>query len=186
MKFIYSANLVLFILPFNLLAAQSYYCPQNHAYISLGMTTNQVIAACGQPTSQQESNTPLTQIIPVQQLIYNNHGTNTAFYGVWNIQTGSGGAQMEIDVVNNQVKGIKINGGDSNATSLCDGANIQMNDPVSKVYSACGSPDVINNTFVNQVVPTETKPQIWMYQPGQYQPSVSLTFVDGKLQSINN
>lgn len=186
MKFIYSANLVLFILPFNLLAAQSYYCPQNHAYISLGMTTNEVIAACGQPTSQQESNTPLTQRIPVQQLIYNNHGTNTAFYGVWNIQTGSGGAQMEIDVVNNQVKGIKINGGDSNATSLCDGANIQMNDPVSKVYSACGSPDVINNTFVNQVVPTETKPQIWMYQPGQYQPSVSLTFVDGKLQSINN
>src|SRR5688500_13313665 len=130
MKFIYSAILVLFILPFSLLAAQSYYCPQNHAYITLGMTANEVIAACGQPASQQDSNQPLTQRIPVQQLIYNNQGSSSAFYGVWNIQTGNGGAQMEFDVVNNLVKGIKINGGDSNASTLCSGPGIQMNDPV--------------------------------------------------------
>lgn len=186
MKIHYTTSLLLFFLPFSLQAAQSYYCPQNHGFINLGMTMDQVIAACGQPQSQQESNQPFTQKIPVQQLIYNHQGTNTAFYGVWNLPTGSGGARMEVDVVNNQIKSIRVNGNDSNASSLCPGTSFQIGDPVGKVYSGCGSPDVINNTFINQVVPTAKKPQIWIYQPGQYQPSVSLTFVDGKLQSINN
>jgi hypothetical protein len=186
MKTHYTASLLLFFLPFSLEAAQSYYCPQNHAYINLGMTADQVIAACGQPQSQQDSNQPLTQKIPVQQLIYNHQGSSSAFYGVWNVPTGNGGAQMEVDVVNNQIKSIRINGNDSNASSLCSGSSFQIGDPVGRVYGACGSPDVINNTFINQVVPTTQKPQIWIYQPGQYQPSVSLTFVDGKLQSINN
>lgn len=182
----YSAGLVLCLLPLSLFADQSYYCPQNHAYINLGMSTDEVIAACGQPISKQDSNKPITQKIPVQQLIYNNQGTNTAFYGVWNIPTGSGGSQMEVDVVNNQIKGIKMNGADINASSICGGASFQMDDPVSKVYFSCGSPDVVNNTYVNQIVPTASKPQVWIYQPGQYQPAISLTFVDGKLQSINN
>ncbi|CAM2970301.1 DUF2845 domain-containing protein [Legionella worsleiensis] len=55
------ASIALFILPFSLLADQSYYCPQNHAYINIGMTADEVIAACGQPVSMQDSNQPLTQ-----------------------------------------------------------------------------------------------------------------------------
>lgn len=186
MKFKLMTSLIFSILPFNLMAADSYYCPQNHAYINIGMTTDQVISACGEPVSKQNSNQPLLQKIPVQQLMYNNMGTSSAFYGVWNVPTGSGGVQLQVDVVNNLVKGVRINGGDSNAFSVCSGANIQVGDPVSKVYNSCGSPDVVNNTFINQVVPTETKPQVWVYQPGQFQPSISLTFVDGKLQSIGN
>lgn len=186
MRFKYIASSVLFLMPFNLLADQSLYCPQNHAYINLGMTQDQVIAACGMPASQQDSNQPLLQKIPVQQLIYNNQGTSTGFYGVWNIPTGSGGAQLEIDIVDNKVKAIKINGGDSNAASICKGNSIQVGDPSAKAYNACGSPDIVNNTFINQMVPTAQKPKIWIYQPGPYQPTVSLTFVDGKLQSINN
>jgi hypothetical protein len=179
------SSLVLFGLPFSLMADQSYYCPQNHAYINTGMTPDQVIAACGQPLSQQDSNKPILQKIPMQQLIYNNQGTGTAFYGVWNVPTGSGGTQLEVDVVNQRVKSIKVNGSDSNAFSICQGANIQIGDQVGKVYSSCGSPAVVNNTYFNQVVPTATKPQVWIYQPGQYQSTVSLTFVDGKLQSIS-
>jgi hypothetical protein len=179
------SSLVLLGLPFSLMADQSFYCPQNHAYINVGMTPNEVIAACGQPLSQQDSNQPLMQKIPVQQLIYNNQGAATAFYGVWNVPTGNGGTQLQVDVVNNRIKGIKVNGSDSNAFSICNGANIQVGDQVGKVYGACGSPSVVNNTYINQIVPTAQKPQIWIYQPGQYQPTVSLTFVDGKLQSIN-
>ncbi len=178
-------SLVLFGLPFSVMADDSYYCPQNHAYINVGMTPDQVIAACGQPLSQQESNQPVLQKIPMQQLIYNNQGTGTAFYGVWNVPTGNGGAQLEVDVVNQRVKSVRINGSDSNAFSLCRGTNIQIGDQVGKVYGACGSPSVVNNTFINQVVPTAQKPQIWIYQPGQFQSTVSLTFVDGKLKSIN-
>ncbi len=182
----------------NVMSADSFYCQQNQAYINLGMTMDQVIAACGQPLSHEDSNQPVMQRIPVQQLIYNNQGistasstmwnipTGTAFYGVWNIPTGTTGTQLQIDVVNNKVKGVRVNGSDTNAFSICNGNFIQIGDQVNRVYGACGSPDVVNNTYYNQIVPTAQKPQVWIYQPGQYQPPVSLTFVNGKLQSINN
>ena len=100
-----------FILSFIIRSAswldQSYYCPQNHGYINIGMTPDQVISACGQPLSQQESNQPILQKIPVQQLIYNHQGTETAFYGVWNIPTGSGGTQLQVDIVNNRLNQLK-------------------------------------------------------------------------------
>ncbi|MGC1183487.1 DUF2845 domain-containing protein [Legionella sp.] len=186
MKLTFSIKLALVILPFSLFAnSQSLYCPQNHAYINIGMTPDQVIAACGQPVSQQESNQPVTQKIPVQQLIYNNKGTTTVFYGVWNIPTGNGGAQLEINIVDRKVKSIKLNGSDSNAISICGGNNFQIGDPIDKVYYSCGSPSITNNTFINEIVPSAQKPQVWIFQPDQYQPSVTLTFVDGRLQSIN-
>ncbi|TAL58595.1 MAG: DUF2845 domain-containing protein [Legionella sp.] len=174
-----------FVLPMSAFSVQSMYCPQNHGYISIGMTEEQVIAACGQPLNKQESNKPILRKIPVQQLMYNNKGTDTAFYGVWNLPTGSGGATLEVDVVDRQVKNVVLNGSSGNAFSICNGVSIQVGDPVGKVYAACGSPSVVNNTYVEQVVQTPKKPQIWLYQPGEYQPPVSLTFANGKLQSIN-
>lgn len=170
---------------FAVIAGQGYYCPQNHQYINLGMTTDQVIAACGQPLSQQTSRLPLYQKVPVQQLFFNNVGTSTGFYGVWNISTGSSGAQLQIDILNNKVQAIKLNGSDSNASSICKGGNIQVGDPASAVYGACGSPSISNSTFTNMPIQSDQKPIIWIYQPNQYQPSVTLTFVNGQLQSIN-
>lgn len=179
-------GMVSLVASWSLFADQSYYCPQNHAYINVGMTADQVVAACGEPTSQQQSNKPFEQKVPVQQLFFNNVGTSTAFYGVWNIQTGNGGAQLQVDVVDNKVKAIKLNGSDSNAMSICGGRPIQVGDPVGRVYGACGTPSASNNTYTMVPIQSGAKPIIWTYQPGQYQPSVSLTFVNGKLQSINN
>jgi hypothetical protein len=167
-------------------ATESLYCPQNHAYISVGMTQDEVISACGKPASQQESNQPVTQKVPVMQLIYNNKGSATAFYGVWNLTTGvNGGSRLELDIVNKKVRAMRLNSNETNATTLCSGNGIQIGDPVEKVYYSCGSPSITNNTYINEVIPTAQKPQVWIYQPGQYQPSVTLTFVDGKLKSIN-
>jgi hypothetical protein len=186
MKLTLSTSLALAILPFSLFAdSQSIYCPQNNAYINIGMTPDQVIAACGQPLSQQDSNQPVLQKIPVKQLVYNNMGASTAFYGVWNMSTGERGSLLEVSIVNEKVRSIKLNSSDSNAISICGGNSIQVGDPASKVYYACGAPSVTNNTYINQVIPTAEKPKVWLYQPGQYQPSVTLTFVDGRLQSIN-
>lgn len=172
------------ISPF-LQADDSLYCPQNHAYISVGMSTDQVISACGEPVSKKESDLPLIQKVPVQQLIYNHKGTSTGFYGVWNIPTGNGGTSLKIDIVNNKVKSIQLDGSDSNAVSICGSTSIQEGDAVGKVYGACGNPSLVNSSFLKEAVPTASKPQIWIYQPGQYQQPVNLTFVDGKLQSIN-
>jgi hypothetical protein len=150
------------------------------------MSVDQVVSACGQPLLKQESQQPVNQKINMQQLMYNNQGSKTAFYGVWNMPTGQQGVQLEVDVVNNIVKGIKINNSDSNAFSVCHGVNIQAGDPVSKVYGACGNPSIVNNTFINQPIASDKPPEVWVYQPGRYQPSIRLTFVNGKLQSINN
>ena len=65
--------------------------------------------------------------------------------------TGNGGARLQVDIVDHKVKAIKINGSDSNAFSICRGANIQVGDPVGKVYGACGSPSIVNNTYINQI-----------------------------------
>ena len=204
LTFLSSTGLGLLIVPFCLFAdTQSYYCPENHAYINLGMTPDQVIAACGQPLSQQASNQPVLQKVPVTQLIYNNIGnTNTtfglgpqvwnlpansssAFYGVWNLSTGiAGGAQLEVDIANQKVRSIKLNGSGTNSASICQGGNIQPGDPVQKVYSACGSPSIVNSTYINELIPTSEKPKVWIYKPGEYQPSVTLTFINGRLQSI--
>ncbi len=180
-----STSLALMILPLSLFADDSFYCPQNHQYINVGMTPDEVIAACGQPISQQDSNKPVMRQIPVQQFIYNHKGTNTAFYGVWNIPTGSGGAQLEIDIVDQKVRSIKLNGSGSNAVSICGGNSIQAGDPVQKVYYSCGTPALVNNSFINEIVPGAEKPKVWIYQPGPYEPTLTLTFINGRLQSIN-
>jgi hypothetical protein len=181
----------------------SLYCPQNSGYIKPGMTADQVIAACGSPISQQDSDKPVMQKIPLKQLFFNNQGQSTAFYGVWAIPGGSsnyvqnqyvpfngnnggGGSQLEVDIVNEQVHGIKINGGDSNAFSICGGVNISAGDDASKVYNACGTPTLVNNTFINVPIPSKTKPKVWIYQMGQYKPPVTLTFVNGRLVTIND
>lgn len=168
-------------------SAQSLYCPQRSGYINVGMSQEQVIAACGQPLSKQDSNTPVMRRVPMLQLVYNNQGAPQVSYGniSINVATNNSGAQLQVNVINNKVASIVMNGNATNAFSICGGANIAVGSPVSTVYNACGSPALTNQSFVYQAIPSVTKPQIWLYQPGQYQRTVSLTFVDGKLQSID-
>lgn len=169
-----------------LAGVQSYYCPENHGYIQLGYTSAQVLAACGKPLSQQDSDEPVMQRVQVKQLIYNNMGTQKVFYGTWAIPTGvTGGTTLQVNLVDNKVKGITVNGSESNAFSVCQGANIQIGDPASVVYGSCGNPAAVNDTFINQPVQSNSKPQLWIYQPTPFQSPITLTFVNGKLQSID-
>jgi Protein of unknown function (DUF2845) len=164
----------------------SFYCPQNRGYISIGMSYEQVMSACGQPITREYSKEPLTQRVPVQQLLFNNLRSAKPFNGGWQSRNGSNrGGQLEVNIVDNKVHSVLINNSSVNSFSLCRGANIEVGDPVAKVYSYCGNPSLINNTFIKQPVPGNQKPEVWIYQPGQYQPPLSLTFVNGKLQSID-
>lgn len=181
------------LLPLSAAMAQSsVYCPQNAGYINPGMTEDQVISACGQPLSKGSPNAPITQKIPVQQLIYTNlnqggiyPGQDAAFYTQWSLPSGTSGINLSIQVTNGKVSGVSINGASTNAASICQGISIQNGDPINKVYSACGTPSMVNNTFINQLIPPDSKPAVWIYQLNQYQSPISLTFVDGKLQSID-
>ncbi len=178
--------------PFTAAFGQQIYCPQNSSYINIGMTQDEVIAACGQPLSKQQANTPATVRIPVKQFIYTalNKGSvypglNSAFYEQWSLPSGTLGTSVEINVMNDKVSSVKINGSNTNAISICQGTNFEVGDNVSKVYRACGSPDMINDTFINQPIPSNSLPEVWTYQMNQYQSPINLTFVNGKLQSAN-
>ena len=180
------------LLPLPAAIAQSVYCPQNAGYINPGMTEDQVISACGQPLSKQAPNIPVMQKIPVQQLIYTTlnqggiyPGQNAAFYTQWSLPSGSSGINLSVQVTNGKVSGVTINGASTNAVSICQGISIEAGDTVNKVYSACGAPSMVNNTYINQLVSPDSKPAVWIYQLNQYQAPISLTFTNGKLQSIN-
>ncbi|AHE66422.1 DUF2845 domain-containing protein [Legionella oakridgensis] len=172
------------------LADQSVYCPQNHGYINVGMTANQVIAACGQPLSKRTGGQSVTQRIPVKQLIYTNLNTGSVYptlnpiFNQWSLPSGSTGISLEVDIVNQKVSSVRINGSSTNAMSLCGGTNIQIGDDENSVYSACGNPAMVNNTYINQPIPASANPEVWVYQVDQYQQPMSLTFVNGTLQSI--
>ncbi|OGV27648.1 MAG: hypothetical protein A3F18_07670 [Legionellales bacterium RIFCSPHIGHO2_12_FULL_37_14] len=167
------------------LAVPSIYCPTNHAYISVGMTKDQVISACGKPTRKEESKEPYKKKIPMMQLMYNSRGTQQAFYGVWTIPVGvTTGSSLEVDVVDNKVYSVQVNGEQSKAFSICKGIPITKGEPVSNVYNACGNPSTLNNTYIEKVEPNAPYPETWYYT-FPYQDSIRVTFVNDKLIGIN-
>jgi hypothetical protein len=172
-------------------ADQSIYCPQKQGYITLGMTPDQVISACGQPIMKRDSNTQVFEKIPVTQIIYTTLNQGAVYPGLnnlyqrWSLPSGSTGTSLRIDVMNQKVVGININGSATNAVSICGGVSIQSGDTMNKVLATCGSPSMVNQTYINQPIPKSQKPEIWVYQVDQYQAPFSLTFFNGKLQSIN-
>jgi hypothetical protein len=181
----------LFVLTFSAFGADSFYCAQQHGYINIGMTQDQVISACGIPVLKRSSNTVVYEKIPVTQLIYTTLNQGGAFDGInniyqrWSLPSGSQGTSLQINVINQKVDSMTINGGSSNAVSLCQGVSIEKGDLIGKVYSVCGTPSLVNQTYINQPVPKALKPEIWIYQVNPYQPSFSLTFINGTLQSID-
>ena len=165
---------------------QSFYCEQNHRYINVGMTPEQVIAACGQPNGREQSNQPVVQQVPMEQLMYNNQGSEQAFYGVWALPTGvNGGAQLQVNIVDNKVRSVNINGSSTNAFTICNDTAIKIGDPIEAVYNACGNPSTVNNTYINQPIQSNQPPEVWIYQASRFEPAHSLTFINGKLQSID-
>lgn len=182
-----SLSVFFFLLPCSVFGADSIYCPQHSAFIKVGMSMDEVMTACGKPVSQQESDKPVTKKVPVVELIYNNIGIKEPLGVVgWDLKSGwEGGAQLKVNVIDGKVKSIQMNGGGENASSVCPDGNFQVDDNVGAVYFACGTPSIVNNTFVNQIIPSNEKPKIWVYQTNQFSPPFSLTFIDGKLQSIN-
>jgi len=171
--------------------ADPFYCPQNQGYINLGMSEAQVVSACGQPLSKQESNVPVTVKVPVTQLIYTTLNQGSVYPGLnsvydqWSLPSGSTGVSLEVDIINNKVSGVRINGSNTNAMSVCGGISVAVGADESQVYNACGNPQMINNSFINQPIPSNHKPEVWVYQVDKYQAPMSLTFVNGQLQSID-
>ncbi len=176
------------------IADDSFYCSKNHAYINVGMTQDQVLASCGNPTSVQDSGNAVVQQIPMTQLVYTDINKGAVFfypgidrvYSLFSLPSGSTGNTIEVDLINSQVSAIKVNGVSTNALSMCKDGKVQIGDKINSIYNACGAPDNINQTYVNRRVPRKQHPQVWIYESQNYQPGFTLTFINGILQSIQN
>ena len=174
-------------------ANDSVYCPGNHGYINVGMTMAQVKNACGEPSTIAQSKVNAVIRIPVTQLIYTNTQRGAIYtgyditYQMWSLPSGSTQISFEVDIINNKVSGIKMNGSGANASNVCgDGSDsIQVGSTADDVYSACGAPSAVNQTFTYRNDPNNSKPMVWSYYLGQYQRCLYLTFVNCTLQSIN-
>jgi len=175
-------------------ASFALFCPAQFKNITTGMTEEEVLAACGAPLSKQESNLPVQRKVPITQFYYNNQGAPGAvvppvtpssnYYGLYDNPQDIRGNMLQVDIVDNKVYGIAMDGTAQNAFSICNGSMVQIGDPVGKVYGACGAPLLTNKTFIIENLVDEPKPQIWIYQFNQFDVPARLTFVNGKLQSI--
>lgn len=171
----------------------SVYCPSGQAFIHTGMPENEVLNACGQPNSKMEANHQATREVPVKQLIYTTLGSSnpypglqSAIYDQWSLPSGPDDSfTLQVNIINHKVSSISLNGSQNNAMTICGGGSIRIGDDESMVYSQCGDPNATNHTYINQQIPSDTKPEIWIYQADQYQPPIRLTFVNGSLESID-
>ena len=175
------------------LADNSVYCPQHQAYISYGMNAAQVMAACGPPTYKRQSNNAVVKTTPMTQLIYSNLNQGAggsvyqgfdSVYNEWSLPSGSTGINLQIDIVNNKVYNMTLNGSTTNAISVCGGQSIQIGADANTVYNACGNPSISNQTFIKQPVTSNEKPEVWVYQM-EYRQPMRLIFINGVLQAIN-
>lgn len=174
-------------------AADSFYCPQNHAYINVGMNQDAVIAACGEPTSRRVGANTVNQQVPEKQLIYTNLNKGAVsfypgldpLYQMWNLPSGSQGVTVQVNVVNGKVSNIILNQQSTNGLSACSGGSFQIGDDMNQVINACGPPNIINDSYTSQVVPENQNPEVWVYDNFlDQQPSITLTFINGILQFI--
>jgi hypothetical protein len=183
---------------FSAIARDQAYCPGGHGQIRLEMTEQQVIAACGPPISKREAGGTLSRQVPVSQLIYTTLQTDSTadnpraswgginnLYKQWSLPSGTNQLRLEVNIVDGKVKAINLNGSSVNAQSVCAGGSFAIGDDEIRVRQACGSPNVVNETFVTQPVPSDQQPQIWIYRTDQYQPPLTLTIINGRLKSIN-
>lgn len=176
-------------------AADSVYCPQKSGYVRVGMTMQEVLSACGDPAVKQTADTFATQKVRVQQYIFDQHNKSKAFYGVWALPIGhsnyseaefngtaSGGVSLEVTAYQDKVLSISYNGQNVQGFDTC-GGDIRIGTNMGEVYSLCGEPSQENSTFIEVPIQSKSRPEIWTYQPN-YQPSVRMTFVDGRLFTI--
>ncbi|MDF1646823.1 MAG: DUF2845 domain-containing protein [Legionellaceae bacterium] len=169
---------------------QPFYCPQNHGYIRIGMTEEQVLNNCGEPVSKEKSKSAAVEQVPVTQLIYSTLNPDPVYrgyeliYNTWSLPIGSDGNTLEVDIIDNKVSSIRFNGAGTNASSVCSNRSFAVGDVADKVFSACGNPSMTNKSFINRPIKGKSKPITWTYYTDQYQPTFKLIFIDGRLRAI--
>lgn len=194
---------MLFCLPS--IAMDGFYCAQKHAFIHIGMTIDEVLQSCGMPQMRQEGGN-IVRNQPVTRLSFNNMYKGPVYYWdlnkvyqIFSIPSSANNSTVTIDIVDNKVKNIFLNGNSVQGTTACqypgstqfggnssysNGSTIAVGDSYEQILSSCGSPDYTDQTFTQVPVPKSDKPELWIYKLDQYNPSYHLIFTNGILRDI--
>lgn len=176
-----------FLFPLALLSSNSFadtYCPSKGGYIKIGMTTDEVIQACGQPESVQKKRVYPTRNVAAQQLVYN-FGEGTGGLGNMTFTTGTNYAgSLMVNMFANKIKDITLNGKSVQGASVCPGGMIKVGDNANVVQNACGNPNIKNHSF--QKIPNgkAVNEETWTIKSSDYGPTLTLVFYNGTLQSV--
>jgi Protein of unknown function (DUF2845) len=195
-----------FILSSSGFALSNLYCPHGSGMIRIGMNIAEVSQLCGMPATTA-SNTRVVQNLPITRLSYNNFYKGPVYY--WNLQkvyqqfsvpSSSNNTTLTVDIYQGKVKSMALNGTGAQSTTACNykgstqfagnpspsnNTVISVGDSQDAVFSACGSPDTIDNTYIQVPVSKNDKPEVWTYQFDPYSPKYKLIFIQGNLQSID-
>ncbi len=186
-------------------SADGFYCAQKHAFIRVGMTTEEVLNNCGDPQLKQEGGN-IVRNQPVTRLSYNNMYKGPVYYWdlnkvyhIFSIPSSSNNSTVTVDIVDNKVKTISLNGNGVQGTTACqypgatqfagnpsysNGSPINVGDSYEDVIHACGNPDYTDQTYTQVPVAKSDRPELWIYKLDQYNPSYHLTFIQGVLKDV--
>ena len=192
-------------LSFPIFAMDGFYCAQKHTYIRVGMTAEEVLSNCGAPQMHQQGGN-IVRNVPVTRLSYNNMYKGPVYYWdlnkvyhIFSIPSSSNNSTVTVDIVDNKVRSVNLNGNGVQGTTACqypgstqfggnpsysNGAPISVGDSYEDVLHACGTPDYTDETFTQVPVSKSDRPELWIYKLDQYNPSYHLTFIQGILKDV--
>jgi len=156
MKGIRYIGAVALLLVANTAYAAAYLCPA---------TIAQVTAACGQPTTQVNTEREQPAKTKVFEWVYS--------------RAKPAPRSMTVQVTNNVVTGITVNGKEVVYTSFCGSAvAIRNGTPTNSLITYCGQPGIVNQ--LKKKGPKIKQTQL-IYKTRTYFPATIFIFQDGKL-----
>lgn len=185
-----------------------FFCAQSNMNIRNGMSTDDVLKACGQPQGQTDPDQKIMKNVPVTRYNYNNLNRGPLYfwkldnvYSLFSQPSGGQTSRLSVIVVDGKIKNLILNGAQVKTTDACSqigsttygtgagssptpDATLNIGDDASNIINYCGSPDLQDQSYMPVPVPRSEQPQQWIYKVDQYHPKYTLTFVKGILQSI--
>lgn len=151
-------------------------CPKTFTQIRAGMTLDQVLNACGEPTSKQEKDDVLYSAEKIEYWSY------LRLQPVGYNDTPR--PEMSFGIEKDKVVSITVGGQTMNSTLACGGYNVKVGDSSAAVSGACGYPSSTQEG-TSRKGGDYIKTNVWMYKFDEYRPAVTLTFQKGVLTSIS-
>src|SRR3990167_6343443 len=140
--------------------ATNYLCPSTNQYVATGDTLGQVMMICGQPTKIIEPKTN-NESEQVTQLLYQ----RTAVKQNKLLANDMRQYQLDIQISNNKIVGILVNGQSVQSTNSCYNTTIKIGDPIQNVLQYCGKPFLVTQTMAKI---KNTEPIKLIYSPNDY------------------